>query len=139
MSDSARVLVQEVHNFGGFFGGDTVTLTATPLGAAAPADEEQTITIDQQALANVSDRHQISAGMLLELWRTGDRVDRAELLGAATHAQLRAALGAPAASEALAEPLILSYACPACHLWVAGAPLEDRCRICGDKLSEPSG
>ena len=134
MSESARFLVQEVHNFGGFFGGDTVNLTATPFGAAVPAGEEQTITIDQQALANVSDRHDISTGMLLELWRTGDRVDRAELLGAATHAQLRAALGAPAVGEALAAPLILSYACPACNLWVAGAPQQDRCRVCGSTL-----
>ena len=97
MSEATRFLVQEVHNFGGFFGGDTVTLTATPFGGAGvPGGEEQTITIDQQALTNVRDRHSISAGMLLELSRTGDRVDRAELLGAATHAQLRAALGAPA-------------------------------------------
>ena len=140
MSDAARFLVQEVHNFGGIFGGDTVTLTATPFGGAdAPTGEEQTITIDQQALINVGDRHTISAGMLLELWRTGDRVDRAELLGAATHAQLRAALGAPAVGGPLAEPLILSYACHACNLWVAGAPLEDRCRICDSKLSESSG
>jgi hypothetical protein len=140
MSDAARFLVQEVHNFGGFFGGDTVTLTATPFGGASvPAGDEQTITIDQQALINVSDRHTISAGMLLELWRTGDRVDRAELLGAATHAQLRAALGLPAVDGPLVEPLILSYACPTCNLWISGAPVEDRCRICDSKLSERSG
>ena len=132
MSEAARFLVQEVHNFGGFFGGDTVTLTATPFGSAAmPAGEEQTITIDQQALANVRDRHSISAGMLLELSRTGDRVDRAELLGAATHAQLRAALGSPAVRGPLAEPLILSYACHTCNLWVAGAPEQHMCRVCG--------
>src|SRR5690349_2828339 len=115
MSESSRVLVQEVHNFGGFFGGDTVTLTATPFGgAAAPVGAEQTITIDQQALANVRDRHTIAAGMLLELARTGERVDRAELLAAATHAQLRAALGPPSPGGPLAEPLILSYACHTC-------------------------
>src|SRR5215210_7016816 len=131
MSEAARFLVQEVHNFGGFFGGDTVTLSATPFDSAAVStDEEQTITIDQQALANVHDRHTISAGMLLELARTGERVDRAELLGAATYAQLRAALGPPAATGPLAEPLILSYACQACDLWVAGAPEQDRCRVC---------
>lgn len=135
MSEVTRFLVQEVHNFGGFFGGDTVTLTATPFGnPAPPAGEEQTITIDQQALANVRDRHSISAGMLLELARTGDRVDRAELLGAATHAQLRAALGAPAAIGPLAEPLILSYACHTCNLWVAGAPEQHMCRVCGTAL-----
>jgi rubrerythrin len=135
MSEATQVLVQEVHNFGGFFGGDTVTLTAIPFGDPdVLSGQEQMITIDQQALANVRDRHTISAGMLLELSRTGERVDRAELLGAATHAQLRAALGAPAATGVLADPLILSYACPTCNLWVAGAPLEDRCRVCGAAL-----
>jgi len=137
MTESARFLVQEVHNFGGFFGGDTVTLTATPFGSAIiPAGEEQTFTIDQQALANVRDRHNISAGMLLELSRTGERVDRAELLGAATHAQLRAALGPSAAAGPLAEPLILSYACPTCNLWVAGAPEQGRCLLCGSILQD---
>jgi hypothetical protein len=135
MSEAARFVVQEVHNFGGFFGGDTVTLTATPFGnPPPPVAEEQTITIDQQALTNVRDRHAISAGMLLELSRTGERVDRAELLGAATHAQLRAALGVPAATELLADVLILSYACPTCNLWLAGAPEQGRCRLCGSIL-----
>jgi hypothetical protein len=133
MSESRRFLVQEVHNFGGFFGGDTVTLSATPFGDSA--SEEQTITIDQQALTNVRDRHTISAGMLLELERTGERVDRAELLGAATHAQLRAALGPPAATGPLAEPVILSYACHTCNLWVAGAPEQQLCRVCGVALN----
>src|SRR5215208_3211866 len=137
MSDVSRFMVQEVHNFGGFFGGDTLTLTATPFGSdAVPAGEEQTITIDQQALANVRDRHTISVGMLLELARTGERVDRAELLGAATHAQLRAALGPPAATGPLAEPLILSYACRTCNLWVAGSPEQGRCLLCGSLLQD---
>ena len=136
MSEATRWLVREVHNFGGFFGGDTVTLTATPFGSAAASDdEEQTIMIDQQALANVRDRHTICAGMLLELARTGERVDRAVLLGAATHAQLRAALGPPAASGPLSEPLSLSYACHTCNLWVAGAPEHGRCRVCGAALA----
>ncbi|HEX9373993.1 MAG TPA: hypothetical protein VF897_23475 [Roseiflexaceae bacterium] len=129
--EAARYRVQEVHNFGGFFGGDTVTLTATR--RAAPG-EEQTITIDQQALANVRDRHTICAGMLLGLTLTGERVDRAELLGAATHAELRAALGAPAPAGPLAGPLILSYRCDACDLWVAGAPEDGRCRLCRTPL-----
>src|SRR5689334_24038124 len=136
MSEATRFLVQEVHNFGGFFGGDTVTLTAMPFGGFGGA--ELTITIDQQALSNVADRHQIGAGMLLELVRTGERVDRAELLGAATHAELRAALGVPAPHGPLAEPLILSYRCPACKLWLAGAPEQGRCRLCGSMLPDRS-
>ena len=139
MSQATLFLVQEVHNFGGFFGGDTVTLSATPFGDPGEhTGQEQMITIDQQALANVRDRHTISAGMLLELSRTGERVDRAELLGAATHAQLRAALGAPAVTGPLTDPLILSYACRTCKLWVAGAPEQGCCRLCESNLAEPS-
>jgi hypothetical protein len=126
--------VQEVHNFGGFFGGDTVTLTATPFGGG----EEQTITIDQQALANVGDRHTIRPGMLLDLALTGERVERAELLGAASRAELREALGPPAPAGPLAGPLILSYYCETCKLWVAGAPVEGRCRLCESLLFDPS-
>jgi hypothetical protein len=138
MAEPLRYLVQEVHNFGGFFGGDTVTLTATPFaGNAAPSDDDgQTITIDQQALANVRDRHTIGPGMLLELALSGDRVDRAELLAAATHAELRAALSTPAPEGPLAAPQILSYYCDSCKLWIAGAPQEGCCRLCG-ALLEP--
>ena len=127
MSEPIRYLVREVHNFGGFFGGDTVTLAA--VRPAAPEDEE-TLTIDQQALVNVADRHTIAAGMLLALTLAGARVDRAELLGAATQAELRAALGLPTAAGPLDSPLILSYRCDACDLWVAGAPENGRCRLC---------
>src|SRR5437773_12578042 len=73
--DSTQYLVQEVHNFGGFFGGDTVTLTATQQGTP---DDERTLTIDERAFTNVRDRHTIAAGMLLALKLTGERVDRGE-------------------------------------------------------------
>ena len=124
-------LVQEVHNFGGFFGGDTVTLTATLLGAP---NDERTLTIDERALTNVRDRHTIAAGMLLAVQLTGERVERAELLGAATHAELRAALGQVQIDGPLDGPQILSYRCDACGLWVAGAPVDGRCRLCGQNL-----
>jgi hypothetical protein len=132
MSESLRIMVQEVHNFGGFFGGDTVTLTATPAGAPGP---ELALTIDQQALANVRDRHTISAGMLLDLTMAGERVDRAELLGAANHAELRAALGVAVPAGPLDAPQILSYRCDSCGLWVAGAPIDGACRLCGAPLA----
>ena len=127
MIDSAHYLVREVHNFGGFFGGDTVTLTA----ARRDTQAEQTLTIDERAFTNVRDRHTIAAGMLLALTLSGERVDRAELLGAASQAELRAALGAPQVAGPLAGPQILSYRCDGCGLWVAGAPEAGRCRICG--------
>jgi hypothetical protein len=130
MSDDASLyLVREVHNFGGFFGGDTVTLSAVAYGSAS--DEEHTLTIDERALANVRDRHTIAAGMLLAVKLSGERVDRAELLGAATRAELRAALGAAQIDGPLNGPQILSYRCAACGLWVAGAPEDGRCRLCG--------
>ena len=66
MSDTRRIWVTEVHNFGGFFGGDTVTLSATPW----PDGDEETLTIDERALANVRERHLIGAEMLLELEKT---------------------------------------------------------------------
>lgn len=124
--------VREVHNFGGFFGGDTVTLTATPAGAP---DDEQTLTIDERAFSNVRDRYTVMAGMLLALTFAGDRVDRAELLAAATREELRAALGPAAFDGPLNGPLVLSYRCDSCGLWVAGAPTNGACRLCGLRLS----
>lgn len=116
--------IDEVHNYGGFFGGDTVTFTGVPRGA--PSDE-QTLTVDEKALANVADRYTIVAGMLLALEFAGERIERAELIGATTHAELRAALGLAAPTEAS----ILSYLCNTCNLWIVGAPVDGRCRICG--------
>lgn len=129
---SDHILIQEVHNFGGFFGGDTVTLTA--VRPSAP-EAEETLTIDQQALANVRDRHTICAGMLLALRWAGERVERAELLGAASHAELRAALGPARPAAPLDGPLVLSYHCDACRLWVAGAPAGSACRLCGAAIA----
>src|SRR5688572_10910031 len=64
-----RFFIGEVHNFGGFFGGDTVSLSGAPW--REPGAAEQTLTIDEAALANVASRHQIAAGMLLELTMAG--------------------------------------------------------------------
>ncbi|NJM05965.1 hypothetical protein HC891_06845 [Candidatus Gracilibacteria bacterium] len=55
-------LVTEVHNFGGFFGGDTVTLSGRRWGAADAAEE--TLTIDAAALVNVPQRHHVAADMV---------------------------------------------------------------------------
>jgi hypothetical protein len=130
MSDSVHYLVQEVHNFGGFFGGDTVMLAAT----RRDTHEEQSLTIDERAFTNVRDRYTIAAGMLLALTLSGERVDRAELLGAASQAELRAALGPAQAEGPLAGPQILSYRCDSCELWVAGAPDAGKCRICDQEI-----
>lgn len=129
-------LVSEVHNFGGFFGGDTVTLSGAPWRAAETP--ETTLTIDAAALVNVPDRHTIAAGMLLELELAGERVDRAVLRAAPDHATLRRALGPAAPPAPLAAPALLSYRCDQCDLWVAGPPAEEgaglRCGLCGAPL-----
>jgi hypothetical protein len=130
MSDSLHYLVQEVQNFGGFFGGDTVMLTAT----RRDTHEEQSLTIDERAFTNVRDRYTIAAGMLLALTLSGERVDRAELLGAASQAELRAALGPAQVEGPLTESQILSYRCDSCGLWVAGAPEAGRCRVCDQEI-----
>lgn len=124
-------LVREVHNFGGFFGGDTITLTAAP--RAAP-DDEQTLTIDERVLANVADRHMLAEGMLLALELTGERVDRATLIGAPGHTGLRAALGPATPPTQLGAPLVLSYHCDACGLWLSGAPHDGACSVCNQVM-----
>lgn len=120
--------VTEVHNFGGFFGGDTVSLSGAEWRAEGA--DERTLTIDQAALANVADRHTIVAGMLLELVFAGERVEQATLLGAPAHADLRRALGEPALEQPLAAPAILAHHCDACALWVSTAQEPARCPVC---------
>src|SRR3712207_3529737 len=78
MTEQRLMWVTEVHNFGGFFGGDTVTLSAVPW----PTGEEATLTIDEKALANITARHTLGAEMLLQLDFAGERIDRAHLVAA---------------------------------------------------------
>lgn len=134
MGDTRRIKVTEVHNFGGFFGGDTVTLSAAPW----PDGDEETFTIDEKALVNIADRHTIAPGMLLELDMAGDRVDRAHLLAAREYEVLQAALGAAPPSGTLDGPRVRAYRCTDCDLWVAGQPLQANdtlaCDICAQAL-----
>jgi hypothetical protein len=129
-----RWIVLEVHNFGGFFGGDTVTLTA----AGWPEGDEETITIDEKALANLHDRYQVAAGMVFDLATAGQRVERAELLGAADWSLLELILQSTVPAETLAAPRIRAYRCAPCAIWVLGQPAGDgdrrRCRLCGGRL-----
>lgn len=125
-------MVQEVQNYGGFFGGETLTLIAR--AAAIPDAEEQTFTIDEQALVNVRERYAIVAGMVLDLtFAPGGRVERAALIAAATRMELREALGTALLPEHLAAPLVISYRCTCCGLWVAGEQSHKTCPVCGNK------
>lgn len=124
-----RYIVTEVHNYGGFFGGDTVTLSAQPAGAAG---DELTLVIDEKALENVSERHKIVPGMVLALKMDGERVDHAWVLSAAQHEELRAALGPVTIAGPLDKPVVLSKRCPSCERWTAREYLgAGQCPACG--------
>ena len=132
MSTSLTVYVTEVHNFGGFFGGDTVTLSAMPW----PEGAETTRTIDEKALDNVSDRHIIAPGMVLQLDLNGERVDRARVIAARDWETLRDVLGS-APAEVLAAPRVRAYRCSRCALWIEGQPAASTsCVLCGQRIAD---
>ena len=121
-------LIHEVHNYGGFFGGDTITFEAAPFTNLA---EAQTIVIDGKDFANVPNRHNILANMVLELHMTGERVDVARLVAAPSHEELRTALELPTLPATINEPLTLSARCPKCNRWVLAELWHDsECEIC---------
>ncbi|MBP1467865.1 hypothetical protein EYB53_019270 [Candidatus Chloroploca sp. M-50] len=124
-------LVTEVHNFGGFFGGDTVSLSGKAW--RDPEAAEQTLTIDEAALVNLMDRHLVAAGMLLELTFAGARVEAAVVRGASEHATLRRALGEPELPASFSGLTLLSCRCAACKLWVTPVRRAETevCPLCG--------
>lgn len=129
----ARWRVLEVHNFGGFFGGDTVTLTAARVGDGV----EETITIDEKALANMRDRYKVAPDMVFDLHMAGDRVDRAELLGAINWDILYDAAELAPSDGPLLAPTIRAYHCATCGLWILDEPLAattKQCRLCHEPL-----
>ena len=58
-------------SYGGFFTGDTITLTASPVDAP---DERRDFTIDDYAFDNLRDRYQVTPGMALGLETDSDKV-----------------------------------------------------------------
>lgn len=134
MSNAQHIFVTEVHNYGGFFGGDTVTLSAVPW----PEGEETTLTIDEKAFENVSDRYMITSEMLIDIELTGTRVDRAKLLGARDWDALKQTLGDMCPPEKIDAPRIRAYHCSACNLWLLGQPEEKNdgmiCTLCRQTL-----
>lgn len=124
--ERTRWQVIEVHNFGGFFGGDTVTLTA------ARCDDwtEETLTIDEKALTNVCERHAVAPSMVLDLEMTGERVDAATLVAAGTWEIIDAAVGEEPAPGTFDKPRVRAYVCPHCQLWIVGTPIG-QCNMCG--------
>lgn len=136
MTDQRLMWVTEVHNFGGFFGGDTVTLSAVPW----PDGEESTLTIDEKALDNIQARHNIGPEMLLQLEFTGERIDRARLVGARERMLLDEALPPTPSAATLGSPTIRAYHCSRCDLWLTGQPMMEHagtraCSVCREALS----
>ncbi len=134
MSNVQLIFVTEVHNYGGFFGGDTVTLSAVPW----PEGEETTLTIDEKAFENVPDRYIITSEMVIDIELAGTRVDRARLLGARDWDTLKQALGNMCPPEKIDAPQIRAYHCSACNLWLLGQPDMKKddliCTLCDHPL-----
>src|SRR3954451_16304795 len=128
-------LVVDVLNFGGFFGGETVTLDAAPLSTP---DKISGFIIPEHVFDNLTQRHLIAAGMVLGLVVDNGEVRAARVLGAPTREQLKEIVKPPVPSEAGPGPRALSYKCSNCNLWITGMP-EQRdggyyCRLCGTRL-----
>jgi len=118
--------VREVTSYGGFFGGDSITLIATPLDDG----DGRTLTIEQDDLA--VDRHRIVGGMVLDARLEGDHIARATIAAAPERAQLRDML--PPEAGPLDGPRAFSHYCKACALWIRGEPLNGTCRLLGHTL-----
>ena len=129
-------LVVDVLNFGGFFGGETVTLDAAPMSTP---DKITGFIIPEHVFDNLTQRHLITAGMALGLVVDNGEVRAARVLGAPTREQLKEIVKPPAPSDAGPGPRALSYKCAHCNLWITGMPdrREDGayyCRLCGTRL-----
>lgn len=132
----ATYVVTDVLNFGGFFGGETVTLDAYPMSAP---DTFVSFIIPEHLFDNLTQRHLIAPGMALGLIVDNGEVRAARVLGAPTREQLKEIVKQPAADAASASgPRALSYRCQHCNLWITGTPDQRDgayfCRLCGTKL-----
>jgi hypothetical protein len=129
-------IVADVLNFGGFFGGETVTLDASP---QATPDKIASFIIPEHVFDNLTMRHLIASGMALGLVVDNGEIRAARVLGAPTREQLKEIVKPPAPTESGPGPRALSYKCAHCNLWITGTP-ERRddggyyCLICGTKL-----
>jgi hypothetical protein len=135
-------VIDEVLNYGGFFGGNTVTIYAhTP----DHAREDRKFIIAEQNFENLKDgdRFKVLEGLVLGLVLDGDEVRAARVAAAPTREGLRAATAPPrpAPGHEL-EARSLAYHCPDCNLWVAGQPPRRDaegpylCAICGGALAK---
>src|SRR5262245_32363649 len=133
--DYVTYIVTDVLNFGGFFGGETVTLDAAPMSAP---DKVTGFIIPEHVFDNLTQRHLIAAGMALGLVVDNGEIRAARVLGAPTREQLKEIVKPPAPTGEGPGPRALSYKCAYDNLWITGTPdLRDGvyyCRLCGNKL-----
>nr|WP_290666441.1 hypothetical protein [Ardenticatena sp.] len=130
-------IVKEVLNYGGFFGGDTVSFIATRFGD--PEEREYDFTVDEVVFTNITERHKVVEGMVLALdVAESGRVESAEVVAARSREALRAAIRDDAREE---KPYrVFAYKCPVCELWVHGEPdhvgdTTYRCHVCGETFN----
>ncbi|HKP53832.1 MAG TPA: hypothetical protein VJ183_14420 [Chloroflexia bacterium] len=128
-------VVADVLNFGGFFGGETVTLDAS---LRSDPGKMSSFIIPEHVFDNLTVRHLIAPGMALGLVVENGEVRAARVLGAPTREQLKEIVKPPAPSDSGPAPRALSYKCATCNLWITGMPeLREGqyfCRLCGTKL-----
>ena len=128
-------VVTDVLNFGGFFGGETVTLDATP---RAQPEKWASFIIPEHVFTNLTQRHLIAPGMALGLVVDNGEIRSARVLGAPTREQLKDIVRVSTPESGGPGPRALSYKCAACNLWVTGTPEQREatyfCTICGTKL-----
>ena len=135
----AYYVVDEVLNYGGFFGGTTVTLYAHP---PDQPDADRQFIISEHNFENLrdNDRFKVLEGQVLGLLLDGDEVRAARIVAAPTREGLRAATAPPLPpTGAELGPRALAYHCPHCGLWIAGEPRRAAdgsylCLICGQPL-----
>jgi hypothetical protein len=132
-------IIDEVLNYGGFFGGTTVTLYAHP--PDAPREDRKFIIADH-VFENLKggDRFKILEGQVLGLVLDGEEVRTARIIGAGTREQLREVATPLPTSAPSPGPRSLAYQCNHCGRWYLGTPPRHTadgpyvCAVCGQEL-----
>lgn len=131
--------INQVLNYGGFFGGDTLSGIFEPFGGG----EEVDFTIDQHLIENVSDRYKILDHFVLEIDHDGPTVRHALVVASPTRQQLKEAIDTSKPGEVERKYRVFAYKCTKCpygELWVRGEPEEIgdgqyRCILCQQMFS----
>ena len=129
--------IKEILNYGGFFGGDTVSAIVEPYEGG----DERDVTIDQHAFDNLKDRYKVLSGFVLELeFDERDTVTRARIVAAPERNELKEVIDADAPSEKARRYRVFAYRCAPEGLWVRGEPEElgggrYRCILCGHEFA----